>query len=122
MQTDTQAPNDSGLAATPCAICECANWCSPDIRINILTGHHPSCDKGESVSFAAYRLIQDLARGMEAWAADEDGIHPDAWTAYRKAKALEGVFLDASDDEPNVSGHPTGPVSHESKNQLPPVG
>jgi hypothetical protein len=30
---------------------------------------------------------------MEAWAHDEDGVHPEAWAAYRKAKGLQGVFL-----------------------------
>jgi len=35
-------------------------------------------------------LIEGLVRGMESWAADEDGIHPDAWQAYQRAKLAIG--------------------------------
>jgi hypothetical protein len=35
-------------------------------------------------------LIVGLVRGMESWAADEDGIHPDAWEWYERAKVAIG--------------------------------
>lgn len=73
--------------------CECVNWCEIDHRVAFLTGHHSRCPKGGNPLEAAYALIKDLANGMDCWASDEDGVHPDAWKAYRKAKALEGVYL-----------------------------
>lgn len=73
--------------------CECANWCDIDHRIRLLTGHHANCSHGGSPLNAALALIDDLAKGMESWAADEDGVHYDAWEAYRKAKALKCVYL-----------------------------
>ena len=35
-------------------------------------------------------LIEGLVRGMEEWAADEDGIHKEAWGAYQHAKIALG--------------------------------
>lgn len=76
--------------------CECTYWCDLDMRARLLTGHHANCFEGrpQAQVAAAMRLIAELASGMESWAADEDGIHPDCWMPYCKAKALEGVFLD----------------------------
>jgi hypothetical protein len=79
-------------AAHGSAICECRDWCDLDLRPRLLTGHHATCKYSHPLK-SAYELIAALARGMEHWARDEDGIHPDAWEAYRKAKALEGVIL-----------------------------
>jgi hypothetical protein len=59
----------------------------------LLTGHHENCSSSPKAIEKALDLIMLLADGMTRWAADEDGIHPDAWEAYRKAKALEGVIL-----------------------------
>lgn len=76
--------------------CECANWTQVDeyqFRHYMLTGHHENCPHRPKSIDKACELISELAKGMERWAADEDGIHPDAWQAYRKAKFLEGVFL-----------------------------
>ena len=70
-----------------------------DLRHRILTGHHESCPHSPKALDKALELIADLARGMEYWAGDEDGIHPQAWEAYRKAKALEGEFLYPAEDE-----------------------
>jgi len=75
------------------AICECRDWCDADLRHRLLTGHHQTCAHSSSLRDSLYALVRELARGMEHWAHDEDGIHPDAWEAYRKAKALEGVIL-----------------------------
>lgn len=93
-------PTRSALARpTGSAICECRDWCDLDLRQRLLTGHHATCKHSHPLK-SAYELIAALARGMEHWAHDEDGIHPDAWEAYRKAKALEGVML------PNDRGEP----------------
>ena len=86
--------------------CECQNWASLDpLRTSILTGHHPRCPHGPDRFDAACKLIHELALGIEMWAAEEDGVYPDVWDAYRKAKALEGVFLP---DEPNTEGQTRG--------------
>ena len=78
--------------------CECTNWATLNLRHQLLTGHHEWCPHSPSALTAAVELIAEMAHGMERWAADEDGIHPDAWKSYIQAKALEGVFLP---EEPN---------------------
>jgi hypothetical protein len=32
--------------------------------------------------------LSNLVKACEKWAKDEDGIHPDAWIAYKRAKRL----------------------------------
>ena len=78
--------------------CECLTWATLDVRHQLLTGHHERCPHRPDALTAALELIAEMAHGMELWAADEDGIHPDAWKSYIQAKALEGVFLP---EEPN---------------------
>ena len=73
--------------------CECATWCDLTLEERILTGHHKLCPDSPSPLKKAIELIGDMARGMESWASDEDGIHDDAWKSYCKAKSLEGIFL-----------------------------
>lgn len=73
--------------------CECVGWADINTQHRILTGHHENCPRSRPAIEKALDLIMLLADGMERWGADEDGIHPDAWTAYRRAKALEGVHV-----------------------------
>lgn len=73
--------------------CECATWTTQDIRTYILTGHHENCPHRPSPLLAATELICELVRGIETWAADEDGVHPAVWEAYRRAKALDGIIV-----------------------------
>jgi len=75
----------------------CQNWAG-DIGHMMLTGHNENCPHGPTREDALLQLVRDLAAGMEAWAADEDGIHHAAWDAYRRAKALSGVWLDDSQE------------------------
>jgi hypothetical protein len=35
-------------------------------------------------------LLKQLTVGIESWAKDEDGVHPDVWNAYVKAKTIIG--------------------------------
>ena len=49
----------------------------------------------------AREIIQGLTDAMELWAADEDGIHPDAWEAYQKAKAALMQPVDTKDESDN---------------------
>ena len=37
-------------------------------------------------------LLQRLIDGIESWAADEDGVHPDCWEAYKAACAVVGQW------------------------------
>lgn len=70
--------------------CDCMDQCSMDIRVKLLTGHHENCPKN-SVWNASQRgldIIKALVDGMDAWASDEDGIHPEAYEAYKKARAV----------------------------------
>jgi hypothetical protein len=78
--------------------CECANWCEINHTHRLLTGHHEGCARSPAALDKALELIAALASGMDSWAADEDGIHPGSWDAYRRAKALQGVFLPAANN------------------------
>ena len=72
--------------------CDCWSWEDLDVKHRLLTGHHPNCPNGPQVLDCAYDLIRELARSLEAMAVSAN--HPEPWEAYRKAKALEGVFLE----------------------------
>ena len=63
----------------PCPIC--GNWARAD---GFLTKHHPVCRYYDPVDDAK-EIIVDLLRGIRAWAADEDGIHPELCDAYDRA-------------------------------------
>ena len=97
-KTDSGVAAGAGYAGPAGSRCECQDWCDPDVKHRLLTGHHWNCPNGKSATKAALELISELAKSMEAWAADEDGIHPEAWESYRRAKALEGVFLESSNN------------------------
>lgn len=47
-------------------------------------------DRVENEEYPISQLIEALVKGIEAWSADEDGVHPDCYAAYQKAKQ----FLD----------------------------
>ena len=77
--------------------CVCNNWCSLDVRYVLLTGHHENCPKC-NVFKSALSLIKELRKGMNAWAQDTDGVHPEAWEAFCKASELEGIYLDPNEE------------------------
>lgn len=66
--------------------CECQTWAG---SWKLATSHHRNCEKydpeGDAVS-----LISGLIDGMNKWASDEDGIHPEAWEAYKRASFAIG--------------------------------
>ena len=70
------------------AECECAYYCTLDVGMMNLTGHQENCKHRGSDVKTLRVLVEQLVRGMEVWAADEDGVHDDAWEAYKKGKAL----------------------------------
>ena len=53
----------------------------------LLLTHHADCWQ---FGIELRVLVEGLVDGMEAWAADEDGIHPDALEAYEMAKLSLG--------------------------------
>lgn len=64
--------------------CDCATWGRDNLGAILHLEHHPNCER--------YRpepeirdLLQRLIDGIESWASDEDGVHPDCWDAYVKA-------------------------------------
>lgn len=74
-------------------LCECANWASlGDVWRQVLTGHHENCSNGRDEREAAKELVRALVRGIEADAADCDGISENLWPHYTRAKAALGEF------------------------------
>jgi hypothetical protein len=99
-----KAPKQDGAAAVACTdllACECANWTSRRLDIRLLTNHHESCPKGD-VMGSAKSLIRALVKGLEAWGAEEDGIYPEAWEAYKRGKAVIGEFDWKEDVHANI--------------------
>jgi len=70
-----------------CNMCECSKW-AIDSEI-IMKEHHPNCSK-YNLEQDMVSLIRRLLEGIEHWAADEDGVHPDCWDAYSEAKIRLG--------------------------------
>lgn len=83
-------------------LCECKNWA----RNGMLpfTEHHANCPK-LNLSKESVQLVKRLVKGMEAWGQDCDGIHPEAWEAYKAGKVFVGE-LDWKEDQTTVSGTP----------------
>lgn len=69
-----------------------------------MTGHHEACPQRGSIVKAAQTIIAALVKGMENWAADEDGIHPDAWEAYKRGKVAIGQFDWKEEEAANEKG------------------
>jgi len=73
--------------------CPCRYWATDDAGLDALLGHHHACAESPDITTALRGLIRQLCDGIDAWAADCDGVHPAAWDAYRKAKLLCGVVV-----------------------------
>jgi len=74
-------------------MCECRTWATDDMGIDAVLGHHHHCPLAPDPVAALRDLVRDLVEGMDYWAQDCDGVHPRAWTAYRKAKLLSGQIV-----------------------------
>ena len=90
--TDSPAAPPVVACSDLLAGCECMHWASARLDIQVLTGHHENCPKGGNLEESYKRLVAALVKGMENWAADEDGIHPDAWEAYKRGKCVIGQY------------------------------
>lgn len=53
----------------------------------LLLGHFPDC---RIFGSHVREMIEGLVRGIESWAADEDGVHPECWQWYKRAKMSLG--------------------------------
>lgn len=67
--------------------CECKTWCAHGLPP--LTHHHRNCPN-RNLESECLELVSSLINGMENWAADADGVHPDAWYAYCRAILFVG--------------------------------
>jgi hypothetical protein len=65
-------------------LCECATWGRDNQSAALILSHHTACPN-YSPELEVRELLQNLLDGIEAWASDEDGVHPDCWDAYVKA-------------------------------------
>ena len=66
---------------------ECSGWTRASGKI--LTNHHPNCSQ-YNLEDELVNLIKQLINGIECWAGDEDGVHPECWSAYEEAKIRLG--------------------------------
>lgn len=84
MSNDAQG--GSAAPASYHGACRCAETFR-DGTVPLLLPHLHGCP---GFYPAIRELIGGLVRGLESWAADEDGIHPEAWTWYERAKLALG--------------------------------
>ncbi len=78
-------PSAIGNAAGNTFECDCKLWARGSGGLP-WTEHHPCCTK-RNVGKESVELVAKLLKGIECWAAEEDGVHPEAWDAY-----LHGLF------------------------------
>ena len=69
-------------------MCECIHWAGKFRGLGVVK-HHENCPRYDPVGDCLAMLARVVA-GMESWAADEDGIHPDCWEVYRDARTAIG--------------------------------
>lgn len=66
---------------------ECGQWAQSSGMI--MKEHHRNCSK-YNLEEDLVSLIKKLLKGIESWAGDEDGVHPECWNAYKEAKIRLG--------------------------------
>lgn len=76
--------------------CDCEHWVRRgDGRI--LTSHAETCPHYDPVGDCLKHIFA-LLHGIDKWAADEDGIHPDAIEGYEWARSFIGQPLPPNPD------------------------
>ena len=71
-------------------ICKiCAEWAHQGN--DLFLSHHRDCPNYNPEADIK-KLLLDLISGIEAWAADEDGLHPEIEKAYVAACCTVGQF------------------------------
>lgn len=108
MEENERQHGGQGLPApvcSPASVCECQSWCQT--RGKIIASHHRNC-RHYDLEGDCHKLITELLRGIEASAADTDGIHPALWEAYKRAKASVWEFDWKEENDPRplqYTGH-----------------
>jgi len=69
--------------------CECLTWGRDNHGALLHLEHHPHCEHYRPEPEIRALLLR-LIEGIESWAQDEDGVHPDCWEAYRDACCVVG--------------------------------
>lgn len=70
--------------------CDCITWGNDGSKSKLRLSHHPNCKKYDAENELKELLVK-LVDGIEWWANDCDGVHPDCWKAYVKACHVLGV-------------------------------
>lgn len=76
-------------------LCKCWNWARSSASW-VMFQHHPNCNYADPEK-ETFEILKALTEGMEAWARDEDGIHPAAWEAYKRACGMIGKRVEESE-------------------------
>lgn len=75
-------------------LCKCNYWANTGeyLPLNMITGHHVNCERFtfEEIQRGTVDLLSDLVRGIEEWAANEDGVPDFIYEQYRCAKMIIG--------------------------------
>ena len=70
-------------------LCEkCSNWADTSGFIRILTDHHESCPNRPDITDSFIDVLDKIIFGIECWAEDEDGVHPEVFDHYKKGKLI----------------------------------
>ena len=79
--------------------CECRLWAMSGKLAPC--GHNLNCPERLDSERGWEDLVGGLITGMICWGADEDGIHPEAWEAYCRARMALGMSVppEGRDDE-----------------------
>lgn len=101
---DTEQTRGSSHCSPPfgtraIAACECLTWGRDNAASVLHLEHHPNCEH-YAPEQPLRELLLRLVDGIEAWAADEDGVHSDCWNAYQDACCVLGQYDRPSKQEP----------------------
>ena len=88
-ETTTKATTDQHQVPAIVTQCLCSTWARGDHTGLLMLSHHPSCGNYKPEK-EVRELLLSLIAGIEAWAADEDGVHPDCWEPYMMACGVVG--------------------------------
>ena len=70
-------------------MCECNNWAKEGYPP--LTNHHKNCKNyTENLEKESVEIINNLIKGIEYWASQEDGIPDELYDSYQKALFFVG--------------------------------
>jgi hypothetical protein len=86
----------------PIINCKCSYFAQDGQLLMLGHLHHPGCEYADgSRERVAAKIIRDLVKGIDNWAADEDGdVHADCWKAYKAARYAIGDPVVDSDEAP----------------------